>query len=91
MVKGWRWADIELDDRHHEEIRIEGIYPCFVYASYIIEDQTGRWDVGLCVRTTLAVEFHKNYLSATRNTVYVLVGKGTRMTVAPGVFTSLTF
>jgi len=90
-VKEWCWADLEIDNHQLEEARSEGVYPCFVYASYIIEDQAGRWSTGFSVRTTFLTEFHKNCLFVTRNTAYVLVGKGSRMTVAPAVYKNLTF
>lgn len=88
-VKDWCWADVDIDDRQQDEFRIKAVIPSFVYANYIIDDQFGRWDIGLSVRTTLLVAFHKNCIFETRNTAYVLVGRGSRMTVEPAVYNNL--
>ncbi|WP_341936861.1 DUF6957 family protein [Marinimicrobium sp. C2-29] len=91
VVKDWCWADVDIDKRQQEEFRAKGVIPSFVYANNIIDDQAGRWSNGLSVRTTLLVEFHKNCIFLTRNTAYVLVGRGSRLTVEPAVYNNLIF
>jgi hypothetical protein len=90
-VRHWCWADVDIDPRQAEEVRQAGVKPAFVYANYIIDDESGRWNVGLSVRTTLLVELHKGCIFATRNTAYILVGPGTRMSVCPNVYNNLSF
>lgn len=91
VVSHWCWADLELNDSLAEKVKEQGMQPSFVYADKIIEDETATWDKGLAIKTTLLVEFCHNCLFVTRNTIYILVGAGSRMTVLPGVYAGLTF
>jgi len=81
----------ELDVSELESTIQAGMKPSFIYAGELMEDERGEWRKGLAVKTTLLVEFHLDCLFITRNTTYILVGAGRRMTVKPDVYLNLTF
>lgn len=91
VVSRWCWADIAMPPEDAEEIQRYGFQLAFVYADKIEQDEQAPWDAGLSVRTTLLVEFHHKCIFSTRNTNYIHLGRGSRMTVDLGVFTNLTF
>lgn len=91
VVEGWCWADFELDEEQMEIFKNHGLKSSFIYADKIVEDGSDRGNKGLSVKTTPLVEFHHGCLFVTRNTCYVLVGIGTRMTVHPKVYSSIFF
>jgi hypothetical protein len=90
-VAKWCWGDLDVSPGMAEEISQAGMQPSFVFANEIVEDEAGRWNKGLSVKTTLLVGFHERCLFVTRNTAYILVETGSRMTVAPAVYVNLVF
>ncbi len=91
VVSNWCWGDLEVAPGQVDIFHRKDVLPCFIYANKIIQDERAPWDKGLSVRTTLLVEFHRDCIFTTRNSNYILVGSGSRMTVHPSVFTSLFF
>lgn len=89
VVKEWHWGDLELDDQHLDRLDKMGLKPAFIFAKEIIVDGTERDGEGRSVKTSPLFEFHHGCLFVTRNTTYILVGAGTRMTVHPFVFSYL--
>jgi len=91
VVRHWCGGDLEVDVSELEGIKQAGMKPAFIYAGELMEDERGEWRKGVAVKTTLLVEFHLDCLFITRNTAYILVGTGRRMTVNWDVFLNLTF
>lgn len=89
VVSGWSWGDLDIDSQLAEKFRQEGIQPSFVFANTIIFDEADPWDAGLCIKTTFLKYFYDPCIFVTRNTTYVLVGPGVRLTVLPEVYTEL--
>lgn len=82
VVKNWQWWDLELTEQHKQLFQHNGQYPALVKADTIIDDEAGRYPSGGWVRTSLLVRFTENCIFETRNTVYLLVGKGSRKSVS---------
>jgi hypothetical protein len=80
VVKDWKWCDISLREEDVADFEEQGVYPCFVIANHVIFDELERYLPGGWVRTSLLSEFHPPAIFETRNTIYILVGKGTRET-----------
>lgn len=91
VVADWTWGDIEIDPRQADEVAQEGVLPAFVYGGKIIRDEADRWAEGACVRTTLLVAFHDECIFSTRNSNYILLGPGARLTVGPSVYNGFHF
>jgi len=91
VVRHWCWGDIDLDMLGLKHIKQAGIEPSFIYADEIMEDERGDVRRGIAVKSTLLVKFHLDCLFVTRNTAYILVGTGRRMTVKPAVYLNLFF
>jgi len=89
VVRKWTWGDIEVDEAFSASLTEVGILPAFLIAE-MVEDETEKFDSGLKVKTTPLVSFSNNCLFVTRNTAYILVGRGTRMTVSLGVYHALS-
>ena len=91
VVANWCWGDIEIHPNDALKLRETGVEPAFVFADTVVYDQANRWPKGSCVRTSFLVEFHHPCIFSTRNTSYILLGPGTRMTVMPEVFIQLCY
>jgi hypothetical protein len=91
VVTYWCWGDFDIPTEQIEGVKQRGVEPSFIYASSVTEDEVDPANEGFCVKTSLLVEFHLNCLFVTRNTVYILSGKGSRMKVKPAAYNSLFF
>jgi hypothetical protein len=90
-VKNWMWSDFEVSEEALGCFQESGIQPAIMFAHYLIWDSSGRWQEGWNVKTTALVSFEENCFFITRNTVYILVGKGHRKNVYPQAAASLHF
>jgi len=90
-VKNWMWWDFEVSEETLTRFQESGVQPAIIFAHYLIWDSSRRWQEGWNVKTTALVRFEENCFFITRNTVYILVGKGHRKTVDPQVAASLHF
>lgn len=90
-VKNWMWWDFEVSEETRKLFQESGIQPAIVFAHYLIWDSSKRFQEGWNVKTTALVSFEENCFFITRNTAYILVGKGHRKTVDPQVAESLHF
>ncbi|MNE93580.1 hypothetical protein D3C80_1914470 [compost metagenome] len=52
--------------------------PALIYAHQVVFDSERRWDVGDFVRTSLLHQFSEGFHFRTLNSVYLLLGPGTR-------------
>ena len=90
-VKNWSLWDIDVNATEANALQSSGLQPVMIYASKILWDSHGTLDVDACVRSTLLVRSPENFLCETRNTIYILVGPGTRKAVAPSLALSIIF
>lgn len=90
-VKNWSLWDIEVNDAEAEVLHSSGLSPLMLYASNVIWDSSGKFDPGSYVRSTLLVTFPDHFLCETRNTIYILVGTGSRKKVSPSTALSIVF
>lgn len=91
VVRKWAWGDLEVKESLATLLAQNGFSQTFIYSSEIIEDEKDPMDKGLCVKSSLLVEFSNNAIFVTKNTVYILVGPGTRMTVPEDGYFGLVF
>jgi len=89
VIADWVWLDIKLEPEIQALFDIRGAKPCFIFAHKVIEDQAQRSFKS--VRTTYLQEFQKNCIFLSKNTAYLLVGRGTRVSVDPQVLRSIFF
>ncbi|MDF1622724.1 MAG: hypothetical protein P1V33_04545 [Pseudohongiella nitratireducens] len=91
VVGQWTWADLMISSEQKQKLADEsGVQPSFIYSDYIFQDNAGRYKRGNWVRSTLLVEFHSPAIFCTKNTSYILVGTGSRISVDTSFFTSFT-
>ena len=88
-VKNWMWWDFEVSEKDLHRFEENGVKPTMLFAHYLIWDSRGHWSEGWNVKSTVLVKFEENCFFITRNTVYILVGKGSRKTVDPDLVVSL--
>lgn len=89
IVKNWMWWDLDVTQQEKQRLQQSGQYPNILKADTIIDDEARRFPPGGWVRSSLLVNFSENCIFETRNTVYLLVGKGTRKTVS--IDTAMSF
>jgi len=80
IIEKWQFHRISEDDSQLEYVR--SIEPDFnmdsamVFTGTIVEDPTGRWEVGFHMRSSLILNFDKETgIVETRNTIYKLLGE----------------
>jgi hypothetical protein len=81
VVKNWIWWDLDVTEDHKQLFKQNGQLPSLIKADTIIDDESGRFLPGEWVRSSPVVNFTENCIFETKNTVYLLVGKGSRKTV----------
>lgn len=91
VARNWCWADLDVDEQDAKYLDEEGVLPAFLFAGEVIEDERNPEGAVIAVKTSLLVEFRNNCLFTTRNTIYILLGTGSRLVVSPIVFHSLFF
>jgi hypothetical protein len=91
LVSHWCWADVEISKSDEEYMTGIGKLPAFIYSQSVIVDEQGRFPPGHQLRSSLLVEFRENSIFRTKNTAYILVGPGVRMSVHIDVFLNLRF
>ncbi len=77
-IRNWIWIDLEMPDAVRSKIISDGLQPVMVYAHSVIFDSAGRFNPGDCARSTPLVKFSDGHLFETQNTIYLLIGQGTR-------------
>lgn len=89
-VLNWQWWDLDVCNEDKCLLEKSGRYAALINATFVLFDEAGRFSSGSWVRTSLLTNFIDNCIFETRNTYYVLVGKGTRKTVNPAMPFSLS-
>ena len=82
VVKNWMWWDLETSDMGKQFLNKNGLLAALIKADTIIDDEAGRFNPGEWVRSSPLVAFTENCICETQNTMYLLVGKGSRKTVS---------
>lgn len=81
LVRNWRWLDIAVTASQRLQLAQTRRQPALIYAHTVIYDSERRWDVGDFVRTSLLHQ-QEDFHFKTLNTVYLLLGPGTRLQVS---------
>ena len=81
LVSNWMWWDLECTPKVADMVREHGFEPSIIYSHHVIVDEKMRFPTGGFARSTLLQSFTRNAFFETQNTMYVLMGKGTRKTV----------
>lgn len=88
LVRNWRWLDIAVTASQRSQLAQTRRQPALIYAHTVIYDSERRWDVGDFVRTSLLHQ-HEDFHFKTLNTVYLLLGPGTRLQVSADAVASI--
>jgi len=91
FVDDWMIWDLDFQQDNLKQLEAWGKKPSIIYAHYVIEDQHGRFLPGDNVRSSVLKEFHAPGFFLTGNTMYVLMGRGTRKTVDPKLVSRIIF
>lgn len=78
LVRQWIWIDLDVSAAVREELENAGYQPVMLYAHEVVLDSQHRFAPGDWVRSTPLRRFSEGCFFQTRNTVYVLLGHGTR-------------
>lgn len=78
LVRDWLWLDIDTTDAQRQALEKTQRQPALIYAHQVVFDSERRWDVGDFVRTSLLHQFNEDFHFRTLNSVYLLLGPGTR-------------
>ena len=73
LVRDWLWLDIESTDVQRHALEKTQRQPALIYAHQVVFDSERRWDVG-----DLLHQFSKGFHFKTLNSVYLLLGPGSR-------------
>ncbi|MBU0811888.1 hypothetical protein SAMN05216370_3130 [Pseudomonas peli] len=88
-VRQWVLVDLDISDDKKALVAEQGFRPILLYAHAVVNDSACRFSPGDWVRSTLLVDLKSNCLFETRNSVYILLGAGSRKTVEPAVVTGI--
>jgi hypothetical protein len=65
------------------------LLPLMLFAHYVEEDNAGRFDKGVSIRTSYATAYDGRGIFETKDTIYLLLGKGFRRSIPGDVITAL--
>lgn len=88
-VRQWILVDLDISDDKKALVTEHGFQPILLYAHTVVTDSARRFSPGDWVRSTLLVERKSNCLFETQNSVYILLGTGSRKTAEPAVVASI--
>jgi len=78
VVEEWVILDAIVTDDERARVAAAGCEPMFLFAHKVVHDEHRRFEPGHWVRSSMGTSFKDGYLFATRNTIYVLMGRGHR-------------
>ena len=81
-VQKWIWWDLELGEQDAIRLSALNLKAAMIKADCVIDDEAGRFTYGDWVRTSYLKQFHSPCLFETPNTIYLLVGAGTRKKIS---------
>lgn len=82
LVRDWTILDVETTDREFKKLQARGLQPVVVYALQVVFDSRGRFNRGDWVRSSFLLSYEEEGFFFTENTVYVLLGNGTRQKIS---------
>lgn len=82
VAKKWVIWDVQVSDKQRKIFEALSLEPIVVHVDFVIEDEFGRANYGNFRISTPLVEMSEPCFFVTRNTVYILVGEGTRKAAA---------
>lgn len=88
-VRQWVLVDLDISDNKKAMVTEQGFQPVLLYAHVVVTDSARRFEPGDWVRSTLLVDLKSNCLFETQNSVYILLGAGSRKVAAPAVVASI--
>lgn len=88
-VRQWVLVDLDISDAQKALVLDQGFQPILLYAHSVVTDNARRFSAGDWVRSTLLVDLKNNFLFETSNSVYILLGVGSRKLANPDVVTSI--
>lgn len=88
-VRRWVLIDLDISDAKKAQVIEQGVQPILLYAHTVVTDSARRFAPGDWVRSTLLVELKNGCLFETNNSVYILLGGGSRKAATPDVITSI--
>lgn len=77
IVSDWMIIEIAVTDEFRESLAGDGLQPCVLYASSVLSHSSNTRLAGEWVRSTFQRSFD-GFVFETRNTIYILIGKGLR-------------
>lgn len=81
LVQDWTILDLKTTGEELEALHSRGLEPVVVYALRVVSDSRGRFNPGDWVRSSFQLSYEEAGFFLTKNTVYVLLGKGSRQTI----------
>lgn len=81
LVNEWMILDLEVDSIELNALHLRGLEPVVVYSLCVVQDSRGRYQPGDWVCTSFQIAFEAPGFFLTKNTVYVLLGRGKRQSM----------
>lgn len=88
LIADWCWLDLEASLEPHAGLGGEA-RRALVYGGNVLFDSRYRFQVGGWVRSTMLVALRDEFIFETRNTRYVLMGRGARRATSLSTVRSL--
>ena len=79
LVRSWRLIEVLVNDEYAKSLEPDGLSPYVLYAETVVMHSTGKRAIGQWVRSTFQRSFTRGFLFETQNTIYVLLGEGTKV------------
>ncbi|WP_256589028.1 hypothetical protein [Pseudomonas sp. HMWF021] len=90
LVRDWTLLELDPSGGWYDALRSRGLEPVLVYARNVVVDSRERFNRGDWVRSTFQLRYEDEGLFFTRNTLYVLLGTGTRQSITLSDLLSLS-
>ncbi|MFJ5235183.1 DUF6957 family protein [Pseudomonas neuropathica] len=81
LVRDWTLLELEPCGTEYDALRTMGLEPILVYARSVVFDSRERFNPGDWVRSSFHLSHERTGFFFTRNTLYVLLGTGTRQRI----------
>ncbi|SEH85303.1 DUF6957 family protein [Pseudomonas asplenii] len=81
LVSEWKMLDLEISTDELNALHARDLAPVIVYAPCVVLDSSGRFQPGDWVRTSFQSRYEAPGFFLTRNTVYILLGRGSRQNI----------
>lgn len=82
LIEQWTIFRADLTPEELKKVHTAQHLPLFVFAHKVVEDSRGRFQPGDWVRSSMCTSFDDDVIFETRNTVYVLMGRGHEQTAS---------